>query len=436
MDVTQFLSLWSPRERGRNPLTILTASDFRGAFSHITVSTYNTGAAHTSPLHRLAILVFMSYLKEKKSTVATFEYLDRFYRQAIDFYKSGAVLDVIYAWYIVSAYTQMGGDSIEMAISHYHQYLRVFLALRPMIHDNDELQYLDTIFLTTLLCLSCQYRIPIGLDYLGHPAALLQTFEKIESLLQLGSGILPSLQQIAIAPRYASELWVCNNVELLTMYMQYYLEAFLFRVNYVSSDSREIENRRFVLRDICDRLMQLIRQLPAIPEYIHDAYSVSPLFDDEEISHRGGQTFLHYPPVRPRSVKSPSTPPAERDTAIALAYTFARLLRNMLDPNADGNEDTLADIYLSAIALCRLCASLPYLGHSCINITIPHRTLFWAGLILTKSRFPAGQSPVSRLMLQHTNGLWKAFVDVSIAGFLLELLSRHGLRTKKGLCLS
>jgi len=338
----------------------------------------------------------MSYLKEKKSTVATFEYLNKFYRQALDLYKSGTGLEVISAWYVISIYALLGADSIGTAIAHCHQYCRALVALKTSIRDDDERQFLDIMCMDVIGDLYAQQRDPIGLFHLDDPTALQQSTEQIQLLLDQGSILLPSLQQIVNPPRCPTSLWVGQYVEALIIYMQYYLDIFLFRMEYIASDVRDTEDLRFSLRDICERLVQLITHFPDIVEYIQDAYFLSSVFSEEQ--HDNGDTFLQFPPVRPRSIKGPSTPPEERDTAIAFAYTFARLLRNLLDPVADSDETISADIYLSAIALCRLCASFPIRGHPTINITIPHRILFWAGLVLTKSRFPAGTSPVSLLI--------------------------------------
>src|SRR5271169_1230031 len=95
--------------------------------------------------------------------------------------------------------------------------------------------------------------------------------------------------------------------------------------------------------------------------------------------------------LRPRGLKSAE--PKAQDTALALLYTFARLLKNMLDPMADFDESIVTDIYRSTIALCRLCASFP--NRSLSNPTVSllvKRSLFWAGMILTKSTFQEGKN--------------------------------------------
>ena len=393
MDVTRFFSMW-PQTRRQEGKSL--DRSFRGGFALPSVAIFDTGVAQASPLHRLAVLVFMSYLKEKKSTIATFEYLNKFYRLALDLYKSGTGLEVIYAWYVISIYTLLAGDSIGTAIAHCHQYCRALVALKTSIQDDDDRQFLDIMWMAVIGDLFTQHRDSIELFHLDDPTTLHQSIEQIHLLLKQCSILLPSLEQIVEPRRCATPLWVGQYLETLAIYMQYYLDLFLFRMEYINSDVHDTDNLRFALRNICERVLQLITHFPDIVEYIEDAYFLSSTFSEEQLGNR--HTFLQFPPVRPRSVKGPSTPPEERDTAIAFAYTFARLLRNMLDPVADSNETTSTDIYLSAIALCRLCASFPNRGHPYINITIPHRTLFWAGLILTKSRFPAGASPVSLLI--------------------------------------
>jgi len=389
MDIRHFFSIWPPEERlGGSP-----RRSFNGAFAVPDVAIYDTGLAQASPLHRLAILVFMSYLKQEKSDVATFEYLSKFYRQALNFYNSSTTLEAIYAWYVVAVYSVIGGDSIGMAIAHCHQYCRVYVALSSGIHDEEELQYLDIIWQDMIQSLYFQHRDAIGLDELNYPNAVLHSIEKIHLLLQKASSLLPSQQSIERQRSPEATVWVCQNINALVVHMQYYLDNFLFQINHRASDPQDMKTLRLELRDICGRIMQLVTHLPGIYEYVCDGYGFSPSFALENATV--GREFLHFPPVRPRSAKSSSTPPVERDTAVAFAYTFARLLRNMLDPAADSDEKVSVDVYLSAIALCRLCASLPDRtpdhDEYHIRVLLTHRTLFWAGLVLTKSRYFASR---------------------------------------------
>ena len=95
-------------------------------------------------------------------------------------------------------------------------------------------------------------------------------------------------------------------------------------------------------------------------------------------------SFLGFPDVRLHGLKST---PKDRDTALALLYSLSRMIRGIL-ADRDGIE-----IYTSAIVVCRLCATLPDRSTTTIAGLLLKRSLFWASMIMTKSRFPQGIFP-------------------------------------------
>jgi hypothetical protein len=60
-----------------------------------------------------------------------------------------------------------------------------------------------------------------------------------------------------------------------------------------------------------------------------------------------------------------------------------------LEPTADADENVLSEPHRSAIAISRICATVPIEGY--METLLVKRSLFWAGLILTESTFPSGQ---------------------------------------------
>ena len=153
----------------------------------------------------------------------------------------------------------------------------------------------------------------------------------------------------------------------------------------------EIQSQKTGLCYILSRIMRLITHLSNTANYIYHAYPPS---EEVESNLNGPATneFLHFPDVRARGLRSDSDP-KERDTALALLYTFSRLLKTMLEAPADPNEDTITEVQYLAIALCRLCASFPgRSSQTMMGILLIKRSLLWAGLILTKSKFPSGDT--------------------------------------------
>ena len=113
---------------------------------------------------------------------------------------------------------------------------------------------------------------------------------------------------------------------------------------------------------------------------------VSPINDGT-----AANTFLDFAAVEPRALK-PGTEPLVRDTALALVYAFARLVKNMLEVTFnDVDEKVNSEIYNSATAICRLCANLSI--EKPMESWIVKRSLFWAGIIFTESKFPEGYTP-------------------------------------------
>jgi len=359
--------------------------------SHVGIPLYDVGRTHSSDLYRFAVLVFMSNLKNVGDDRDTFLYLSKFYQQAQKCIDNGSVLEVVYASYLVAVYSLVGGPSVEMAIDSCHQFCRSFVALKSWMVEDDEVLWLETLWQKVLSSLYYVHRDSVLLNEIGEPVRLMHSMEKVERLLSESSSLLPSKEDVSVIQLSMTTEWVCQKVISLAVYMQIYLDQFLFRVTF-GAGVEEIRLVQARLSDILERIIQLITYLSNIRDYIHNAYSSrsgsASGFDDVTNSL---PKFSH---VRPRGLKSGE--PKARDTALALLYTFARLLKNMLDPMADFDEKIVTDIHRSAIALCRLCASFPNRSFSNPTVSLlVKRSLFWAGMILTKSRFPEGKNSLN-----------------------------------------
>jgi hypothetical protein len=139
--------------------------------------------------------------------------------------------------------------------------------------------------------------------------------------------------------------------------------------------------------------MRLVVHLPNIRDYIYYAYDMEG--NPGYINVPTVNKFLHFADVQPRGLAAATTP-TRRDTALALLYAFARLLKSMLESSAD--VDVLSEVQRSAIAICRLSANLDLQNEWGTDALLVKRSLFWAGVILTKSAFLSGQFPSFRLL--------------------------------------
>ena len=206
-----------------------------------------------------------------------------------------------------------------------------------------------------------------------------------EELLETSYCLLASEDDIAdLQPPMTTEK-ICHKIRFLCVYMQIYLDQFLIRIN-VAEHAAETQFSRDRLYSIVGRTMRLVSHLSNISDYICHAYKMEPGLSP--FNSPTTKTFLQFADVQPRALNATDDPDI-RDTALALLYAFARLLKNMLEPTADADENVLSEPHRSAIAISRICATVPIEGY--VETLLVKRSLFWAGVILTESTFPLGQ---------------------------------------------
>ena len=328
----------------------------------------------------------MSHTQNNHSDRRTFRYLERFYHEAQKCIDNGSIVELVYGSYVVAVYSLIGGVSIRMAIDNCHQFCRSLVALESWMVDDDERMWLETLWQKLLSSLYYICRDNIMFDGVNEPFLMIQSIERLQRLLLNSSSLLPSLEEVSSVRLSMTTEWICQKLISLAVYMHYYFDHFLFLETF-RPGTDETRFLRTVLIDILGRIVHLIPQISSIRDYIFNAYPSQ----WEMESCTDGQTtdFLSFPNVRIRGINSH---PKERDMALALLYTFSRLLKDMLEPPTQSYEKT-ARINQSAIALCRLCASFPSHSFNPVVVTLlVKRSLFWAGMVLTKSRFPHGNA--------------------------------------------
>lgn len=361
---------------------------------HVGIPIYDVGLSHeASSLYRLAILVFMSFRRKDKAEVDTLEYLSKFIRQAqtqakeLEDNKTAMSVDVVYAGYIMALYALVAENSVQSAVGYCSLFatsLCVLKKSRPL--GDPDISWITTLWQGLIASLYHVHR-----DMLFHerePTEWQNSFIHLHELLEVSSCLLPSELEMAALPLSMTTEVICQEIKTLSMYMQFYLDHFLFRMspnNSADGDSAampiDVVGRR--LQEILGRITQLTVHLSSIRDYIYHAYSISES-DINTRFHGPANDFLHFPDLQASGLKS-TTDPWERDTALALLYSLAQLIKEMMEPAADLNEEGIRH---SAIAVCRLCASFP--SDSLMALSLTKRSLFWAGLILTKSKYLDG----------------------------------------------
>jgi hypothetical protein len=332
-------------------------------------------------LYRFAILVIMSYIKNNVS--GTSNYLSKYLVEAQKSIDNDSLLQVVFASYVVAVYSLMGGDSMKFALRSCHNFCKSIVGLTKSRMITDD--WIELLWQDVLTSLYYVYRDSALFRHPGlHTAELMESLGQVEGLLQASHCLLPSETHISNLPLSMTTEEICLKVKSLSIYLQFYLDHFLFRKTHDANLER-LQKLNQGLYDILDRITRLISHLSPISNYIYHAY---PKRSNSGLCHYTSttNTFLHFPNVQPRGLKV-GADPEERDTALALLYAFARLLKNALKRTADDDEN-LTDIHDSAIAICRLCGSFP--EQSRMVALLAKRSLFWAGLVLTESRFNSG----------------------------------------------
>jgi hypothetical protein len=374
-NIQQFYTLWpqnsfSPRQY---PSELGT---------QVAIPIYNIGGSDSSKLYRLAILVLMNYLEGDSSHRQDLEYLNQFYQEAQRCLDRNSVLELIHASYVIGAYSLIGGASPKMATDNCRQFCSSLTALSSCTVDKQKLLWFEMLWQRILTSLYYIHRDNWVFGIFGEPIRMMESLEPLQQLLQVSISLLPSNEDISNF-RLSMTSDICQKIYSLSIYMQFYLDRFLYQVTF-RADARDVRVVHSRLEDILGRIVHLIPLLSSIREYVHNAYPTLPM-------ECWGSTndFLGFDNFRPRGLGQQLK---ERDTALALLYVFARILENALAPTAN-SEGKVAETNLYALALCRISASFPKDTSNPFMVSmLVKRSLFWAGMILKKSEFPGGSA--------------------------------------------
>ena len=364
-NLLQFFKFWDPRQCGPVQFPC-------GLNQRLAIPLCNVGLIQSSRIYRAAVLVFMSSLQNNNSQE---RYLAKFYEQAHNCINERSLLELVSASYIVAVYSLIGGLSITAVITHCQQFCHSFVALNSSMVTERENLWIETLWQKILSSLYYLHRDNLVFDSVGGNIQAIESLERLEQVLLNSSPVLPSFSEISTLRLSMTTEWICQKTMSLSLYAQYHFDHFLYLAP-IKAEKERTRVLQATLVDILDRLIQLIPHVSPIRDYIHDAY---PTKDQLNSCMNGNlNEFLGFPNVRPRGLGSY---PRDRDTALALLYTFSRFIKDILEA-AENEETESAEIDMSAIAMCRLCASFPTRSSDAIVRLLLKRSVFWAGMVL------------------------------------------------------
>jgi len=339
---------------------------------------------HTSRVYRHAISIIMSYLNYRSGAYNSSEadeHINKYRMEAIKCINQGTFAELEFAAYVVVSWSLMAGPSLETAIRYCLQFGHITRVLLRSSTENVDRAWVEDLWQDVLMSLYHIHLDVILFNCLTKPELLHSSLKDLQMIVDQSFSILPTEDEVSRLPRSMTTEMLLHKTCMLSIYLQYYLEYFLYQA--IVNDNPTISPRKG-LTDVLTRIAELIPRVSGISDYIHHAYlTPSSSAQDDELPGR----FLHYPHLVTRGLKSE---PRERDTTLAILYVFAKLLKGLLDPKPD--DGILEEIRQSAIALCRLCASFTAPASPSATLLIK-RTLFWARMGLTHPMFKDGNPP-------------------------------------------
>jgi hypothetical protein len=350
--------------------------------SYAAIPLFNPGPIDlASKLHRSAISVIMS----PKCNTSSNDYLPKYYMEAKKCIEKSSLSELLFGSYVVAVWSLADGPSITTAIHYVSQFCTATLCLIRSPRDNIDLNWVEILLQSLLMSLCHTHLDFILLNGPEKPEQLVVSFEQRQHLIDNTLSILPTENDLSRLPRSMTTEIMLHKIRTLSIYLHLQLEHFLFQS---VVDSKATVGLGKILNMIVTRIVDLIPRLSSISDYIFYAYAnMSSRADEDDNNNPSPSGFLWYPKVVARGLKSEAR---ERDTALAILYVFSQFLKNMLDAKPD-TAAVLAEIRESAIALCRLCDSFSE-PHSPMAALLIQRTLFWATMVLTKSKFPEGMT--------------------------------------------
>ena len=357
----------------------------------------------SSPPFRAAVLTLASYLMRSKPHDDTLNYYAAFCMCAQKAIQNGELVDLVYASYFMLMYARLSRDSIETVFVHGLQFCRSMQALfsNRESFSVEELSWMIRLWQSVIwtlyylhwhlyawadadLSVAGQVTVVAGQDadrnitpsdYVTMGGTLKELTKALDSS---SFALLPDscLDKAALHRR----------LESLLIHMQVYFEVFLSQAGLRADYGiiRTNQTARDQLRSILEEIINLIRCIPGITTYLNDVLQNIDRYLATAYHPAEDDGFANFFALN----RSDRSRPERDDIHAALIYYSAQLFLHLLDSDIDYDSiRAMTLVYCSAFALCRICFDFGRIdGRNC---SIIKRSLFWAGLVLTKSKYPA-----------------------------------------------
>jgi hypothetical protein len=296
-------------------------------------------------------------------------YFEEFCKQARISIVSYAFLDLVYASFYITLYSLVSEESLVSSQTHCLQFCR-----------SVDILLLKTNWRPWNRC-GRIYWIYFSIFRDSHMTTIREILDAgNESILQQSSRLVPIDIKIWSLSNSRPDV-LCRNLGTLTSFLQGLLHVFCFRNSVEADDAtdRTTEVRTWV-DEIIVKISQLVLQIPNTEKVLSEAYSACKFGVRDDVEFEDPQSifstavvnWMRWDTIDLKSVHS------------ALIYCFM-LAKHWIDAVADGITPTIEH---SALAICCLSAMFIKMGG---NLGVPLKyALAWAGMILKKSRYPAG----------------------------------------------
>src|SRR5271154_159690 len=363
----------------------------------------------SSLLVRAAVLVLSSYLHDWKPNINTFQYLAEFFVQANEAIKTRALLELLYSSYIMVVYSCCCVESFESVLVNCLQFCRVVRAWMAQKATNLDVDsdWIVTLWQSSMSAVFNIHRLLYIISKRGKafyldsmPPAPVDDNWRMEITIKDMLDITDVLSSLLLLEPSNITITARQQLQTFLIYKQIYFENFLHEVNYKADltvfrvpphPDVVVVVRSAIARQqlvqVLDRITEVVSGIPNVAPLLKEAQDLEPYLKNHPHQPPSQYSFLRrFPPL----FRHDNARVERSDLYSALIYFSATLFLGMLDPNVDRNETSQRLIFHSALALCRLAHGSRQLDAD--NFSLIRRSVFWAGLVLTKRRFPLGNA--------------------------------------------
>jgi hypothetical protein len=350
---------------------------------------------------RYAALALASHSKNGPQSIETDRYMTLSYTYIIEAISNSAFADVVYASGIIVELSVLRDEPVSKVLSH----------LMGMRHSLEEIKFdPSTKDLSEFLWMERSWNTVLRIFYTRLYKRCHHQSSKFVELVESICGVLESSQFILTSNLQAPDgggrdLVLRERINTLETYVGYCFVRYLLRINDILGDNpqrRATDLLRRVLRQIID-----ITPCPCLGVNLY-------IDEIRQLSH---YNFTTYPYLRGGSESS-------WESRYQMSWYFTSMLIDAtFSPTSDNSKAVATS---AAISLCWLSVL-----HE-INYWVEFRNILLAGLILTRSRYPRGTSPIQANKKTHgSNNDWDNWLFTLMGSKIRRHLGRLKLSQRR-----